>query len=254
MIPQARRRVAVGEFLFRWRSYLPYLLALPVIVALPQSGWFEAAFGERAEIGWDLFSSLVAFAGLAIRVATVGYTPAGTSGRNSQAQRADTLNTTGLYSVVRNPLYFGNAVTVLGLALAVKVWWIVPLALAATWLFYARVIAAEEAFLHDKFGVAYDTWRAATPAILPNPALWQAPALPFSLRNVLRREYNGFHQIVVSLTALEIATDVVGEGMSLAQFVHEDAHWLWFFGVGTVIWICLRAIKRHTAWLDVEGR
>lgn len=108
------RRVAVGQFFFRWRSYLPYLLALPLIVALPQSGWFETAFGEAAEIAWDVFAALVAFAGLGIRVAAVGVAPVGTSGRNARAQRADSLNTTGLYSVVRNPLYLGNAIIVLG--------------------------------------------------------------------------------------------------------------------------------------------
>lgn len=254
MSTHASRRIAVGQFLFRWRSYLPYLLALPLIVALPQSGWFEAAFGEGAEIAWDIFAALIAFSGLGVRVAAVGVVPAGTSGRNARAQRADSLNTTGLYSVVRNPLYLGNAIIVLGLALAVKVWWIVPLALAATAIFYAGVIAAEEAFLHEKFGPAYDLWRARTPAILPDFGLWRRPQLPFSLRNVLRREYNGFYQIVVSLTALEFASDVLGEGVSLAAFVDEDGHWLWFLGLGTAVWFVLRSMKKYTVWLRVEGR
>lgn len=248
------RRVAVGQLFFRWRSYLPYLLALPLIVALPQSGWFETAFGEAAEIAWDVFAALVAFAGLGIRVAAVGVAPVGTSGRNARAQRADSLNTTGLYSVVRNPLYLGNAIIVLGLALSVKVWWIVPLALAATGMFYARVIAAEEAFLHGKFGAVYDVWRARTPVIVPDFGLWRRAELPFSLRNVLRREYNGFYQIVVALTAIEFASDVLGEGIGVAAFADEDEHWLWFLGFGTVVWLVLRALKKHTEWLRVEGR
>ncbi len=254
MAPLIPARIAAGRFFFRWRSYLPYLLALPLIVALPQSGWFESAFGEAAETAWDLFSSLVAFAGLAIRIVTIGHTPAGTSGRNTQSQRAETLNTTGLYSVVRNPLYLGNTVIVLGLALAMKVWWVTPLALAATWFFYARVIAAEEAFLSGKFGAAYDAWRAVTPVIVPDPGMWRSPALPFSLRNVLRREYNGFYQIVFGLTALEVATDMIGEGVGFAEFAAEDQHWLWFFAAGTLVWVVLRAIKKHTDLLRVEGR
>ena len=254
MAPLPSIHVAVGRFFFRWRSYLPYLLVVLVAMALPHSGWFESTFGENAEVMWDVFSSLVAFAGLGVRVATVGCTPAGTSGRNTRSQRAEVLNTTGIYSVVRNPLYLGNAVVVLGLALAVKVWWVVPAALAATWFFYARVIAAEESFLSGKFGPAYDSWRVATPVIIPDVALWRAPSLPFSLRNVLRREYNGFYQIVVALTALELLTDVVGEGTSLAEFASDDRHWLWFFGIGTLIWVVLRALKKHTGVLRVEGR
>lgn len=248
------RRVAMGQFFFRWRSYLPWLLALPLMVALPQSGWFESAFGERAEIAWDIFAALIAFSGLAIRIAAIGVAPAGTSGRNARAQRADTLSTTGLYSVVRNPLYLGNAVIVLGLSLAVKVWWIVPLALAATAVFYARVITAEEAFLQTKFGVVYDVWRARTPVIVPDFGLWRPAELAFSLRNVLRREYNGFYLIVVALTSIEFASDVLGEGISAAAFVGEDSHWLWFLGAGTVVWLTLRMIKKHTQWLRVEGR
>lgn len=254
MTSHVSRRIAVGQFLFRWRSYLPYLLALPLVVALPQSGWFEAAFGESAEIAWDVFAALVAFAGVGVRVATVGVTPVGTSGRNTRAQRADSLNTVGPYSVVRNPLYLGNAVVILGLALSVKVWWIVPLALAATGIFYARVIAAEEAFLHDRFGAVYDVWRARTPMIVPDFGLWRGSELSFSLRNVLRREYNGFYQIVVALTLIEFASDVLGEGIGIDAFVVEDEHWLWFLGFGTVIWLALRGLKKHTSWLRVAGR
>ena len=42
--------------------------------------------------------------------------PAGTSGRNTAKQVADTLNTTGLYSLTRNPLYLGNAVIYMAIA------------------------------------------------------------------------------------------------------------------------------------------
>ena len=110
-----------GSFLFRWRSFLPLLLAIPALTALPQSGYFEIWFGESAEEVWDVFCILVAISGLAIRIATVGFAPAGTSGRNTFGQRAEVLNTSGLYSVVRNPLYVGNIITLLGFLLAFKV-------------------------------------------------------------------------------------------------------------------------------------
>lgn len=112
---------AQGSFLFRWRSFLPLLLAVPALAALPQSGYFEYWFGEFAEEIWDTICVLVAFSGLALRVATVGFAPSGTSGRNTAEQRADTLNTSGLYSAVRNPLYLGNMITLFGFVLAIKV-------------------------------------------------------------------------------------------------------------------------------------
>ncbi|MGB8874133.1 MAG: hypothetical protein WCC75_12145, partial [Desulfobaccales bacterium] len=45
-----------------------------------------------------------------------GLPPRGTSGRNTQGQVAETLNTTGIYSLVRNPLYLGNFLIWLGLS------------------------------------------------------------------------------------------------------------------------------------------
>ena len=51
---------------------------------------------------------IISFLGEAIRIFTVAYTPAGTSGRNTKQQLADTLNTTGIYSLLRHPLYLGN--------------------------------------------------------------------------------------------------------------------------------------------------
>ena len=48
---------------------------------------------------------LVSFFGLAVRVRTAGHTPDRTSDRRTaEGQVADEPNTTGIYSVMRNPL------------------------------------------------------------------------------------------------------------------------------------------------------
>lgn len=246
--------VTQGSFLFRWRSYLPLLLLVPAIAALPQSGFFENRFGEFAEGIWDVFCVLVALSGLALRVATVSFVPSGTSGRNTREQRADTLNTRGLYSVVRNPLYLGNAITLIGFVLAVKVWWVAALAVPVTLLYYERMILAEEVYLAAKFGPAYEAWAARTPAFLPNLRHWQPPELPFSVKTALRREYHGFYLIVVVMTLIEIATEVVGEGQGLADWARDDPGWLVFFAVGSLIYVTLRLIRKKTNWLMVRGR
>ncbi|MBW6498500.1 MAG: DUF1295 domain-containing protein [Bacteroidales bacterium] len=54
--------------------------------------------------------------GFGIRIYIVGHTPKNTSGRNTSGQLADELNTTGVYSVVRHPLYLGNFFMWLGMA------------------------------------------------------------------------------------------------------------------------------------------
>lgn len=243
-----------GDFLFRWRGLIPLLAVPPLAGALTASGQFDLWFGEATEEAWDLFCVILAFAGLGIRVATAGCAPAGTSGRNTASQRAAALNTTGIYSIVRNPLYLGNCVIYLAAILSVKVWWLAFVIVPLIVLYYERIIVAEEAFLDRTYGDTYRAWVARTPAFFPNLSRWTPPALPLSWRNALRREYNGFYGIVFALTAIEALTDMVGESKTFTEWTHEDPQWVAFFLAGTVIWLAVRTIKKRTGWLRVEGR
>lgn len=240
--------------MFRWRSYLPLALIPAVFFGARESGYFENWFGEELEKAWDIFAVAVSFAGLAVRVAVSGYVPHGTSGRNTRHQRADSLNTTGLYSVTRNPLYLGNFLILLGFALAVKVWWVVFIAVVAFAFYYERIILTEEEFLYKKFGEDYTGGMERTPAFFPNLRLWRRPGLPFSLRTALRREYHGFYLIIVVQTAIEIATDFLGENESLQMFVEEDLKWVYFLSFGTLIYLVLRILHKQTRFFRVAGR
>ena len=111
-----------GNWLFRWRSYLP--LTVIGIFLLALRDYESPGPGEYSELLWEVFCLNVCFFGISIRILTIGRTPKGTSGRNTKKQVADTLNTTGVYSVVRNPLYLGNFFMWLGLALFAHLWWL----------------------------------------------------------------------------------------------------------------------------------
>jgi protein-S-isoprenylcysteine O-methyltransferase Ste14 len=180
-----------GRFLFRWRSYAPLVLLPLFLVALPEEERISQAVGPAVEHIIFFASVLVAFVGLAIRWATIAFVPSGTSGRNTVGQRADRLNTSGMYSMVRNPLYLGNFVAILGVLICVKVWWLVATFALLYWLYIERVIAVEEAFLEQKFGDDYRAWAAHTPVFLPRIFNWVRPNQPFSVTFLLRREYNG---------------------------------------------------------------
>ena len=56
--------------------------------------------------------------GFLVRFYTIGTTPKGTSGRNTKEQVADVLNSSGMYSMLRHPLYLGNYLIWLGISLA----------------------------------------------------------------------------------------------------------------------------------------
>lgn len=179
-----------GKFLFRWRSFLPLLLLPAALPAVGSGSDVEELLGQSAAGVWEAFSILVTLAGVALRSFTAGTVPNGTSGRNTRTQRAEALNTTGVYSTVRNPLYLGNFLVVLGFALATQNGWFVALTTLLFWLYYERIIVAEEAFLAERFGDDYTRWAESTPAFLPDLRLWHPSSLPFCVRTLIRREFN----------------------------------------------------------------
>ena len=145
-----------GNWLFRWRSYLP--LALIGIFLLALREYEYPGHSERLDALWEAVCLFVSFFGLAIRIFTVGHTPKRTSGRNTKEQVANTLNTTGIYSVVRHPLYLGNFFMGLGIALFAHLWWLTLIYMLVFWIYYERIMFAEEAFLTNKFGNEYIKW------------------------------------------------------------------------------------------------
>jgi protein-S-isoprenylcysteine O-methyltransferase Ste14 len=183
---------------------------------------------------------------MGIRVATIGATPKRTSGRNTASgQIADVLNTSGMYSMVRHPLYLGNFFIVLGISLFVRSWLTTLVVLLVFFIYYERRMFAEEEFLRRKFGTAYLEWAACTPAFIPRFANWRSPSLQFSLRKALRREYSGFFAIVASFTLLEILSDFFVEGK-----LELDPMWVVIFVVGLIAYTLLRTLKKKSSLLS----
>lgn len=243
-----------GAFLFRWRSYLPLLLLVFALPALAEAARMEQVLGERLSHGWVYFCIGISYAGQLVRCLTISFVPAGTSGRGTKKQSADVLNTTGMYSIVRNPLYLGNFLAMLGLAMSLMVWWFVAIFVLSYWLYIERIIWTEEAFLSARFGKAYDEWCARTPAFIPDVSLWRPADLAFSLRTVLRREYHGVLAIAAAYFSIEAILDLGMEGESLADWIVEDSAWVYLFAAGCLIYLALMFLNKRTQLLSVPGR
>lgn len=243
-----------GHTLFRYRSYLPLLILPALFVAMRESVYVEELVGDNIEDVWVFFCFLLSISGLAIRWFTVGHVPAGTSGRNTQSQRANFLNTDGMYSIVRNPLYLGNFIVIVGVLLSIKVWWLVLLGAFAFFIYMERIILAEETFLHEKYGKDYDDWREKTPVIVPNFKLWRKPSMPFSAKTVMKREYTGLMAVGTAFFVTEAITDLYFEGEPLREWVIDDFIWPATYLLIMIVGLTLRYLKKHTNYLKVEGR
>jgi protein-S-isoprenylcysteine O-methyltransferase Ste14 len=188
-----------GAWLFRWRSYLPLLLLFLILIGL--RNFHDLAADPRLENVWTFICFAIGVLGLMLRAFVVGYAAHGTSGRNARAQQADALNTSGLYSVVRHPLYLGNYLMWLSATLLTNTVWLPIVVSLIFWLYYERIMSAEEAFLRAKFGATFEQWAARTPAFVPAFQGWRASALPFNVRRVLRQERAGLLALVLIFCA-----------------------------------------------------
>ncbi len=236
-----------GNWLFRRRSYLPLILIFFFLLSLPHFKYFSD--NHKLDLLWEVLCLAVSFFGLTIRIFTIAHTPRGTSGRVTKKQKAEVLNITGIYSIVRHPLYLGNFFIWLGISMFFHLWWLSIIFILIFWLYYERIMFAEECFLRKKFGIKFEKWADKTPAFLPRFKNWKKPALCFSIRKVLKKEYSGFFGIIACFTFLEVIGDYF-----ITKKLEFDLFWIIIFSVGLLIYLILRTLKKKTNLLSEEGR
>ena len=236
-----------GNFLFRYRGQFPVLLFL---LAVPFLYWTDTS--SISEFLKNLFSCcavILSLTGFCIRAYTVGTTPKGTSGRNTKEQKAFVLNTTGIYSVVRHPLYLANYFMWIGIVIFTFNPYLFIIVSLLYWIYYERIMYAEERFLERKFGEEYMSWSSSIPAFFPNLKLYKPSIIPFSLKTVLRREYSGVLATVIGFVYVEVIRYYfnVGEWYISSSF-------LYLLLAVSVTALLLRSLKHYSTLLSQDGR
>ncbi|TMM50015.1 methyltransferase family protein [Qipengyuania marisflavi] len=179
-----------GKRLFFIRgTYIYTVIAIATLIA-----WCSGDLGpfaaRAADQAWFWISLAVASTGALIRVFTSGWAALGTSGRAKVAAEASELNTTGPYSLVRNPLYLGRILNFTGLAMLSGSWVFGALVFLIAVLIYERISTYEEEFLREKFGEAHGQWAKDVPSLLPRLTGWVSPKYPFWWKRMIWREQN----------------------------------------------------------------
>ena len=149
-------KLAIGDACFRFRA----ISVVPVILLI--LFLFDPLDAGRFNPGLNLLGFLIALAGAATRIVAAGYAKPFTSGRENYL-KAESLNTSGVYSIVRNPLYVGNFLVYNGILIAYSS----PAALAFFNVFfilnYYFIILSEENYLQGQFGDAYREYLKSGP-------------------------------------------------------------------------------------------
>jgi protein-S-isoprenylcysteine O-methyltransferase Ste14 len=239
--------IHMGPLFFRWRGYLIVLLFPIILLSFIR---FNYPFGSHIfDFLWEIGCFLISLLGLSVRVLTVGTVPHGTSGRSSRKRGADVLNTTGMYSIVRNPLYLGNYFIALGASLFPRTWFLPIIVSLAFMLLYERVIFSEEEYLESKFGDEFRAWAAKIPIIIPRFKNYQPPKLSFSWKAALRREFYGLFGIVGIYFVLDIIGDLI-----VYMKIGFDPLWTPLFIISLVLFLIMEILKKKTRLLKVNGR
>ncbi|EMF81457.1 phospholipid methyltransferase [Leptospira weilii serovar Topaz str. LT2116] len=240
-----------GNFLFRWRSYIPGIILVLCLGLLPFYRFPGDSYNYH--LYYQSFCFVISILGLFVRSFVIGYAPARTSGRNTKEQVADLVNQEGIYSLIRHPLYVGNFLMYLGAVLFLKNFLIAAVFILFFWVYYERIMFAEEQFLRKKFGEAYLSWANNVPAFIPKFGDYKKPTLPFSVRNVIKREYPSLFGILVIFSVFDLAAVYFNEPVSnLVEAIRIPQ--IVLFGGGLVFYVLTRIVVKTTKLLHVEGR
>ncbi len=220
-----------GQQLFRWRGQLPVLFLVTELLFL----WLAPVKDDPLFFWRSLGYLFVSLVGFLVRIQTVGHAYERTSGRNREEQVADALNTSGWYSMVRHPLYLGNFLMWLGLVLFTENVWFILFFILLYWLYYERIMFAEEAFLRKKFGERYLEWSERTPAFLPRFRNYRKADTPFNTRRVLRAEYH----ILLEIPGGFLLLDIVRQ-YNLTGMFSPHPFWVWLFSGCALLWVIFR--------------
>lgn len=239
-----------GNKLFRYRGQIPvilFLLAIPVVYFTN----YEFINNQNTlSLVLLITCALISLSGQIIRSIAIGTANKHTSGRNTkEGQVAEALNTKGIYSTVRHPLYLGNYLMWIGIvAFTYNIYFIIIVSLLF-WLYYERIMFAEERFLERKFGDDYISWSMKVPAFFPSCKNKVKSEIPFSFKTTLRREYSGITATILGFLFVDFLRE---------WFKYGEIHWktshLIVLIVALSISLVFRTLKHNTSLLNEEDR
>lgn len=182
MSKKKEMEIIVGNFLFKYRSFTPVPFIIVVLLFFkPQD------FGDKTNLIITICGISFSILGEIIRIMSVGFSYFGTSGRENYL-RAENLNTSGIYSVVRNPLYIGNVLMFSGLlAVYLNIYALIIFILFLL-IQYHFIIKSEENYLKGIYGDEYDRYCSRIKSICPKFSEYKKPVLYFNFRKVLFKE------------------------------------------------------------------
>jgi protein-S-isoprenylcysteine O-methyltransferase Ste14 len=237
------KMVQQGNWLFRYRSYLPIFILVFALGCM----WTQRRIYTTDYFWFDIMCLLISLSGEVIRIVAVGYAANRTSGRNTKQQVASEINQTGIYSLVRHPLYIGNFFMWLGIAIYSRIWWLAVIFVLLYWIYYERIILAEEDYLSGKFGDAYRQYAEKVNGIIPDWKNYQANKYCFRAKKALRQENPSLYGMIVVFVLLKL-----WQGLISKCFTPYLIFWIMLGGGFSLLYVIVLILKKKTRILHGE--
>lgn len=225
----------IGHFLFRYRNAMFPLACLPLLLPGPEP--FEDT------VVATLLGAIVAATGQLVRATTIGLRYVIRGGRGGRVYAED-LVTDGVYSHMRNPMYVGNLLIVVGVAIASNSWPTILVGIPLALVMYASIVAAEEEYLHSRFGAAFEAYCKDVPRWLPrlSTLFRESSPMQFRWRRLLVKEYGtpfGWITVIAGVTLFNFWND----GEWPARQVEIQIIY-WVMAISAAFWLTAWRLKK----------
>ena len=229
----------LGQIFFRYRNAIgPVVFLVALFIGTPTYPLGR----DDLNLALDGLGVCIALLGQALRIITIGYEYIERGGRDRKVY-ASTLVQGGVFGHCRNPLYLGNIMLAVGIALVVHSAAFYLIVLPVVEYAYVAIVAAEEAFLQGKFGDAYRDYCQRVNRWIPRWRGWSqsVAGMRFNWRRVLVKEYNTTFVLVLALVAVKFWADYRVRGPSALP---SGTALLFAFACWLCGYVCVRALKK----------
>lgn len=170
----------------------------------PNSFYFQES---RAEELYENLCLLFSFFGFVVYAYALG-TSTALSGKKIKGRVAESYHGTGLYSVVRHPKFIGMVIMWMGPALMTGFLWFEIAYWLFCWLYFERIMFAEEMHIRNQLSSNYRNLTEKIPAFIPNIFLFRK-SQTFNWRKALLKENNQFTYVVMAFFIFDFCSEMI---------------------------------------------
>jgi protein-S-isoprenylcysteine O-methyltransferase Ste14 len=226
-------KIKVGNCLFKYRSFTPIPLIVMIFII------FKPAYLKEKDFFISLAGFLISLFGETIRILAVGFSFTGTSGRETYL-KADALNTTGIYSLVRNPLYIGNYFMFTGLVIVFANIYAILTFTVFLILQYYFIILAEEDYLRKTHGGVYEIYCTEVRRIIPKFKNYKKNQNLFNPKKVIFKENDSLFNMLIMFLLVLIYKEKLLQGK-----IEQPLCYILLAGILILFYIVIKIIKKR---------